>query len=285
MPANSSPPPGPGRRELTVEELEQGVRGGDRGVLGRAISLVESQRSDHRDLAASLLSRLLPLTGKAHRIGLSGVPGVGKSTFIETLGRRLLDQGRRVAVLAVDPSSPVSGGSILGDKTRMMLLAGDPRAFVRPSPSSGATGGVGRRTREAILLCEAAGFDVVFVETVGVGQSETVVADMVDTFVLLLIPGAGDQLQGIKRGILEVADVIAINKADGPQRALAQIAQGEYRSALQLLRGGDPGGVPAVLSCSALENVGLDELWAAVVDHRERLTASGALAEKRGQQQ
>lgn len=253
-------------------------------VLGRAISLIESRNPQHQARAAELLTRILPHTGNATRIGLSGVPGVGKSTFIETLGRFLTQLGLKVAVLAIDPSSLVSGGSILGDKTRMAELAVDPDAYIRPSPTAGALGGVGRRTRETMFLCEAAGFDVVLVETVGVGQSETLVSEMVDSFVLLLVPGAGDQLQGIKRGILEVADLVVVNKADGKHLPLARRAQREYQSALLILRGGAQDAPPSVLLCSALEKTGFDELWAQIQSHRQQLVESGGLEAKRQEQ-
>ena len=222
-------------QRLPVARYVDGVLGGDRAVLARAITLVESERADDMELAADVLDAVLPHTGRSYRVGITGVPGVGKSTFIDALGMHLIEsQGQRAAVLSVDPSSPVSGGSILGDKTRMERLSAQPEAFIRPSPARGHLGGVGRRTRETILLCEAAGFETVLVETVGVGQSETAVRSMVDTFVLLLLPGGGDQLQGIKRGIVEMVDVLAINKADGDLLARATEAQAEYRSALRL---------------------------------------------------
>jgi LAO/AO transport system kinase len=271
----------PRRRALSVDEYVAGVRAGDRAVLGRAISLVESNARAHHDLAQDVLTRLLPHTGGARRLGISGVPGVGKSTFIEALGTNLTRAGHRVAVLAVDPTSERTKGSILGDKTRMVMLSMDPRAFIRPSPSSGSLGGVGRKTRETILLCEAAGFDVVLVETVGVGQSETMVADMVDFFLVLMLAGAGDELQGIKRGILEVADLVAVNKADGGNEAAAERARREYKGALDLMRG--RGEVP-VIKCSALANLGLDALWDLVEKHRAAALASGALARNRNRQ-
>jgi LAO/AO transport system kinase len=272
------------RPVLSVEQHVDGVLAGDRAVLGRTISLVESVRPEHRAKADEVLQRLLPHTGKAHRIGVSGVPGVGKSTFLEALGMRLLEEGRRVAVLAIDPSSSVTGGSILGDKTRMERLAADRRAFIRPSPASGALGGVHRKTRETLWVCEAAGFDVVFVETVGVGQSEIAVADMVDTFLVLLLAGAGDELQGIKKGILEIADVLAINKADGEAKLAAERARREMVSALRLVRPAQDGWAVPVLTCSGLTGEGLEALWAALVGHRQALEASGALAERRERQ-
>ena len=269
-------------KRLDAQAYVDGVRGGDRAILARAITLIESEQPAHAALAQKVLEALLPETGGAYRVGISGVPGAGKSTFIDALGTRLTGRGHRVAVLAVDPTSSISGGSILGDKTRMSALSNDPNAFIRPSPTSGTLGGVARKTRESILLCEAAGFDVVLVETVGVGQSETIVAGMVDFFLVLLIAGAGDELQGIKRGILEVADMLAINKADGDNRPRAIRAQASYQSALRLMRGGS---VPPVLTCSALEKTGLDELWALVVESRAQREASGELQQTRRAQQ
>ncbi|MEM9290535.1 MAG: methylmalonyl Co-A mutase-associated GTPase MeaB [Acidobacteriota bacterium] len=281
----SSPsPPAPTRRRrdlLPVEDYEAGLLAGDRAMLGRAITLVESHKEEHQQLAQQLLARLLPRTGEAHRVGITGVPGVGKSTFIETLGKRLTDAGHRVAVLAVDPSSTVSGGSILGDKTRMESLARNPRAFIRPSPTRGSLGGVARKTRETMLLCEAAGYDVILVETVGVGQSEIVVAEMVDFFLLLMLAGAGDELQGIKRGIVEVADLLAITKADGANRAAAERARREYEGALHYLRPKGGNWRPPVLTVSAVEGEGLEALWQQVQDHRRALEASGEWREHR----
>ncbi|MEM9594051.1 MAG: methylmalonyl Co-A mutase-associated GTPase MeaB, partial [Acidobacteriota bacterium] len=274
----------PPRRRPSTEELADGVARGDRALLARAITLVESRRPEHREQAQDLLQRLLPSTGGALRVGITGVPGVGKSTFIEALGRRLLSAGHRPAVLAVDPSSSVSGGSILGDKTRMPELAADPRAYVRPSPSGGSLGGVAHKTRETLLLCEAAGYDVVLVETVGVGQSEIVVAEMVDTLLLLLLPGAGDELQGIKRGILELIDVVAVNKADGANAVAAQQARIEYRSGLKLVRPLHAEWSPPVLTCSGLAGEGLGEVWAAVEEHRGTLQKIGAFDAKRRRQ-
>ncbi|ETK37258.1 methylmalonyl Co-A mutase-associated GTPase MeaB [Microbispora sp. ATCC PTA-5024] len=248
------------------EDHLHGVLAGDRRWIARAITLVESTRPDHREAAQRLLVELTPHAGKARRVGVSGVPGVGKSTFIEALGTRLTAAGHRVAVLAVDPSSRRSGGSILGDKTRMARLAADPRAFIRPSPTAGTLGGVAKATREAMVVVEAAGYDVVLVETVGVGQSETAVADMVDTFLLLTLARTGDQLQGIKKGVLELADVIAVNKADGEHETAARRAARELSGALRLLRSDTP-----VLTCSGLTGAGLDELWAQVVRHQESL--------------
>lgn len=269
------------RPELDLQALVAGITGGDRAVLGRAITLVESAHPDHQKRAQELITALLPRTGSALRIGLSGVPGAGKSTFIETLGCALTARGQRVAVLAVDPSSGVSGGSILGDKTRMQKLASEQNAFIRPSPSSGALGGVARKTRESLLLCEAADYDVVIVETVGVGQSETDVAGMVDVFLALLLAGAGDELQGIKRGLLELVDLIAINKADGQGVERARRAAAEVRNALQILRGGDA--VP-VLACSAVEGTGVVEIYEALRELGEARRESGALQARRREQ-
>lgn len=233
---------------------------GDVRKLAKAITLVESRKSDHRAEAQTLLQEIIPFTGKAKRIGISGVPGVGKSTFIEQLGLKLCEQGLKVAVLAVDPSSPISGGSIMGDKTRMENLSRHPNAFVRPSPSAGALGGVAQKTRESMLLCEAAGFDVILVETVGVGQSEVAVSGMVDIFTVMLVPGAGDELQGIKKGIIELADILVINKADGDQKTLAELAKSHYEGALTLLSAKDFWQA-SVLTCSARDNQGLDLYW------------------------
>lgn len=252
-------------------------------MLSRAITLTESSREDHRTQAQAVLQALLPRTGKAMRVGVSGVPGVGKSSFIETLGQRLIQQGYRVAVLAVDPSSQRSGGSILGDKTRMGKLALSDASYIRPSPTGGHLGGVTRVTRESVLLCEAAGFDVILVETVGVGQSETVVADMVDCYLVLMLPGAGDELQGIKKGVLELADIIAVNKADGSSQIDAKQAKAAYQRALSILQ---PSGSwkPTALTCSALTGDGLDELWETVRAHRRLLIDSGELVALRESQ-
>ncbi len=269
-------------KRLDAQAYVDGVREGDRAILARAITLIESEQPAHAELAQDVLEALLPETGGAHRVGISGVPGAGKSTFIDALGTMLTGQGHRVAVLAVDPTSSISGGSILGDKTRMSTLSNDPNAFIRPSPTSGTLGGVARKTRETILLCEAAGFDAVLVETVGVGQSETIVAGMVDFFLVLLIAGAGDELQGIKRGILEVADMLAINKADGDNRARATSAQASYQSALRLMRGDN---APPVVTCSALEKTGLTELWALVAECRREQEVSGDFQRNRQAQQ
>lgn len=264
--------------------MEAGIRAGDRAALSRAITLVESTRGDHRAAAADLLDRLAPETGRSIRIGLSGVPGVGKSTLIDRFGALLTALGHRLAVLAVDPTSRRTGGSILGDKTRMARLAVDPNAFVRPSPSSGTLGGVAARTRETMLLCEAAGFDVILVETVGVGQSEVAVSEMVDLFLLLMLPGAGDELQGIKKGILEVADIIAVNKADGDNAGKARLAAAELRAALAILGPQAPLWNPPVLTLSGQTGEGLGELWATIARFRAVHEATGAFAERRSEQ-
>jgi LAO/AO transport system kinase len=271
-------------RPPDVQALAAEVRAGSRRALAKAITLVESTRADHQAEAQRLLELLLPQTGTAPRVGISGVPGAGKSTFIEAFGLYLLAQGKRVAVLAVDPSSARSGGSILGDKTRMQQLSASPQAFIRPSPSAGSLGGVARRTREAMLVCEAAGYDVVLVETVGVGQSEVAVAAMVDFFLVLMLPGAGDELQGIKKGIIELADALAVNKADGDNVRRAQQAATEYRSALRLFRHTTTTWDPPVTVVSALERRGMDDVWGIIEDHRAKLDATGELAAKRRSQ-
>jgi len=270
---------------LSVPDYVSGVLAGDRTVLARAITLIESQNAEHRACAQQVVQELLASTGGAHRVGITGVPGVGKSTFIDLLGIDLTAAGHQVAVLAVDPTSSRSGGSILGDKTRMERLSVDPRAFVRPSPAGRSLGGVTRATRETILLCEAAGFDVVLVETVGVGQSETVVSDMVDFFLVLMLAGAGDELQGIKKGVLELADMVAVNKADGDNVTRAELAAADYRSALHLMSPSSPSWSPPVITCSGLTGDGLAELWRQVELHREKLTAAGELAARRRTQQ
>lgn len=265
--------------------MAAGVLAGNRRAAARAITLIESTRDDHRRAAEELLATLMPRTGKAVRIGFTGIPGVGKSTLIEAFGLYLLEQGHRPAVLAVDPSSPVSGGSILGDKTRMEYLSRDARAFIRPSPSGGTLGGVARRTREAMLVCEAAGHDVILIETVGVGQSETAVAGMVDTFVLLVAPGAGDELQGIKKGIVELADMIVVTKADGDLAAAASRAARDYASALHLLgRSGDDGADVEVVSCSSATGLGIDAIWAGIMRHRDHAMRTGSYDLRRGEQ-
>ncbi|MFF1418077.1 methylmalonyl Co-A mutase-associated GTPase MeaB [Streptomyces sp. NPDC058280] len=270
---------------IDIDSYAKGVLDGSRSYIARAITLVESTRPDHRALAQRLLTELLPYAGKARRIGISGVPGVGKSTFIDALGTLLTGLGHRVAVLAVDPSSSRTGGSILGDKTRMERLAVDPAAFVRPSPTAGTLGGVAKATRETIIVMEAAGYDVVLVETVGVGQSETTVANMVDSFLLLTLARTGDQLQGIKKGVLELADVITVNKADGPHERDARSAARELAGALRLMHPVDAAWTPPVLSCSAREGSGLDTVWERLEQHRAVLEADGRLARKRRDQQ
>jgi LAO/AO transport system kinase len=268
-----------------VAALAEGVLAADRRSVSRAITLVESRRADHREQAQELLVELLPHAGGARRVGISGVPGVGKSTFVDELGIRLTAEGSRVAVLAVDPSSARSGGSILGDKTRMSRLAADPHAFIRPSPTAGTLGGVAQATRESMVVVEAAGYDVVLVETVGVGQSEVAVAEMVDSFLFLTLARTGDSLQGIKRGILEIADVIAVNKADGPGAEDARRAARELSQAIRLLRGRGTGWDVPVLTCSGLTGEGLGEVWDRLVEHQERMRASGAFDERRRTQQ
>ncbi|MCP4048061.1 MAG: methylmalonyl Co-A mutase-associated GTPase MeaB [Gammaproteobacteria bacterium] len=264
--------------------LVDGVLKGNRRALAQAITLVESTRSDHRNAADDLLRQLTPHSGKVIRLGISGVPGVGKSTFVEALGNHVIDQGHRVAVLTVDPSSAISGGSILGDKTRMELLSRRPEAYIRPSPAGKTLGGVTRRTREAMILCEAAGFDVVFVETVGVGQSETRVADMTDMFLLLQLPGGGDELQGIKRGIMELADLVLINKADDEMQTLAGRTAAEYRNALRLLHPRSLNWKVEVQTCSARDGVGIAEAWDLVLKHRAVLESGNQLADRRAAQ-
>ncbi|MFJ2173542.1 methylmalonyl Co-A mutase-associated GTPase MeaB [Streptomyces sp. NPDC101062] len=270
---------------IDIDSYAKGVLDGSRSYIARAVTLVESTRTDHRALAQRLLTELLPHSGRARRIGISGVPGVGKSTFIDALGTLLTGLGHRVAVLAVDPSSSRTGGSILGDKTRMERLAVDPAAFVRPSPTAGTLGGVAKATRETIIVMEAAGYDVVLVETVGVGQSETTVANMVDSFLLLTLARTGDQLQGIKKGVLELADVITVNKADGPHERDARSAARELAGALRLMHPVDAAWTPPVLSCSAREGTGLETVWERLEQHRQVLDADGRLARKRSDQQ
>jgi LAO/AO transport system kinase len=271
-------------RRPSVEELARKLRAGDRASLARAITLTESRRADHRAQARALLQAILPETGRAIRVGITGVPGVGKSTLIDTLGTNLTAQGHNVAVLAVDPSSVRTGGSVLGDKTRMARLSSDANAYIRPSPAAGTLGGVAARSRETMLLCEAAGFDVILVETVGVGQSETAVADLTDFFLVLMLPGAGDELQGIKKGIIELADMIAVNKAEGDGAARAKAAAAEYKAALHILSPPSSTWSPPVVTVSGLANEGLDKLWAQIMEHRRKLTASGEMAAKRSAQ-
>ncbi|MGW1914603.1 methylmalonyl Co-A mutase-associated GTPase MeaB [Streptomyces sp. NPDC002076] len=270
---------------IDLDTYVKGVLDGKRAIVARAITLVESTRPAHRSAAQELLTQLLPHSGRARRIGVSGVPGVGKSTFIDAFGTMLTSLGHRVAVLAVDPSSTRTGGSILGDKTRMERLAVDPAAFVRPSPSAGTLGGVAKATRESMVVMEAAGYDVILVETVGVGQSETTVAEMVDSFLLLTLARTGDQLQGIKKGVLELADVIAVNKADGPHERDAKAAARELAGALRLMHGKEAFWTPPVLSCSARESTGLDTVWERLEQHRTLLDSTGRLTAKRRDQQ
>src|SRR5215467_6704600 len=276
------------RRQPTIPDLAdlaRGVRARERAVIARAITLMESRRYDHQKAARHLVQELLPSTGKAIRVGITGAPGVGKSTTIDALGTFLTDKGCKVAVLAVDPSSARSGGSILADKTRMPRLSSDSNAFVRPSPASGTLGGVAAKTRESMLICEAAGYDVVLVETIGTGQSETMVADMTDFFLVLMLPGAGDELQGLKKGIVELADMIAVNKADGDNIERAKVAAAEYRAALNILTPQSATWSPPVVTYSALTGNGIAELWGQVLAHKDKMTASGELDTRRRDQQ
>ena len=273
------------RRLPDMERLLSGIRAGERAVIARAITLIESSRSDDRKAGRELVQRLLPFTGDSVRVGITGAPGVGKSTTIDALGTLLTGRGHKVAVLAVDPSSTVSGGSILADKTRMGRLAADANAFVRPSPSSGTLGGVAARTRECMLILEAAGYDCVLVETMGTGQAETVVAEMTDFFLVLMLPGAGDELQGLKKGVVELADMIAVNKADGDNRGRAIAAAAEYRAALNILTPRSVLWSPPVVPYSALTGEGIAGVWDIVLDHRKRMSESGELEARRRQQQ
>lgn len=272
------------KKVLRVDEYVEGIRSGNRTILSQAITLIESSKPAHQEIAREIIRRCLPYTNSSVRIGITGVPGVGKSTFIESLGNYICSENQSVAVLAVDPSSEISGGSILGDKTRMETLVNNPRAYIRPSPSSGSLGGVARKTRETIYLCEAAGFDVILIETVGVGQSETAVHSMVDFFLLLMLGGAGDELQGIKRGIMEMADAIAITKADGDNILRTKIAKAEYENALHLFPPAASGWTPSVAICSALKNTGMNEIWDTVLQYLHQTRENGYFRQKRMQQ-
>jgi len=268
----------------TLEQYVNGILKGDPSMLGQAITLIESSRGEHMEMAQQIIEQCLPYAGNSLRIGITGVPGVGKSTFIESLGTKITSSGHQLAVLAVDPTSERTGGSILGDKTRMEKLAADPKTFIRPSPSGDSLGGVARKTREAVVLCEAAGFDTIFIETVGVGQSETSVHSMVDFFLLLMLAGAGDELQGIKRGIMEMADAIAITKADGPNRTKAEMAQKEYQKALHLFPPPQSGWTTRVLTCSALRNEGIDQVWESIHEYIRFTRENGYFTKNRRQQ-
>ncbi len=272
------------RRQLTVDDYVEGVLEQNRTILARAITLIESNADVHRDIGQEVLQRLLPHAGRSTRVGITGVPGAGKSTFVENLGVRLCEMGHQVAVLAVDPSSSLSGGSILGDKTRMEKLSRDTRAFIRPSPTGGALGGVAEKSRSTIVLCEAAGYDTILVETVGVGQNETTVRQMVDCFLLLTIAGAGDDLQGIKKGVVELADIFAVNKADGNNKMRAQRARSEMQTVLHYLTPYTPDWKIPALTCSALSGEGVDEVWSAVGDFYTHLKEHGLLEVRRAQQ-
>lgn len=272
------------KKNYSVDEYVEGVLSGNTTILSQAITLLESSRSEHYEMAQLIIERCLPHSEKSIRIGITGVPGAGKSTFIETLGKKITSLGHKLAVLAIDPSSEKSHGSILGDKTRMETLSSDPDAFIRPSPSTGSLGGVARKTRESIILCEAAGFDIIFVETVGVGQSETLVHSMVDFFLLLMISGAGDELQGIKRGIMEMADAIAINKADGSNLQKAEATRVIFQNALSLFPGQASGWLPKVMICSALEIRGIDEIWDTITDKVKLCRDNGFFVKKRKSQ-
>jgi LAO/AO transport system kinase len=268
----------------TAHEIAQAIRAGDRRAMARAITLLESTRDEDHETGQAVLEALIAESGDAIRVGITGPPGVGKSTLIEALGLHLIEQGKRVAVLAVDPSSPVTGGSILGDKTRMEKLAVCPEAFIRPSPSGGSLGGVANRTREVMLLCEAAGYDVVLIETVGIGQSEVAVSSMVDFFLVMLLPAGGDELQGIKKGVVELADALVVNKADGPMKSVAERTRAEYGGALELIRSSSAAWRPRATAVSALESRGIAEIWEMILEHHELFRASGRFDERRREQ-
>lgn len=272
------------KKELTKEEYVSGIRSGNRTILSRAITIIESTRNEHRELAQEIIEACIPFAGNSIRIGITGVPGVGKSTFIESLGNYTIDKGFKLAVLAIDPSSTRTRGSILGDKTRMETLSNNDNAFIRPSPTAGSLGGVARKTRESIYLCEAAGYDSIFIETVGVGQSETAVHSMVDFFLLLMLAGAGDELQGIKRGIIEMADSIAINKTDSTSEKQVHQAVREYKNALHLFPEPESGWSPKVTTCSALKGDGIGEIWQLIQDYLASTKNSGFFKKKRNQQ-
>ncbi len=272
------------RRELSLEDYQKGILAGDRVVLSRAITLIESTKSEHRAIARELIEHCLPHSGQSIRLGITGTPGVGKSTFIEAFGQHLIAQGHRLAVLAIDPTSQLSKGSILGDKTRMGKLATAEAAFIRPTAAGDSLGGVARKTREAIILCEAAGFDTLIIETVGVGQSETAVHSMVDFFLLLILPGAGDELQGIKRGIVEMADLVAVNKADGEREKLAKQARQAYRNALHLFPPTESGWIPKAVTCSALSGMGIADIWTIIQEYRVFSHNNGFFEHRRGEQ-
>ncbi|PKQ61668.1 ATPase/protein kinase [Labilibaculum manganireducens] len=272
------------RKKHSVEDYVQGILDGNIGMLSQAITLIESSKHEHQSVAQEIIERCLPYSGKSVRIGVTGVPGAGKSTFIEAFGKHVTGHGHKLAVLAIDPSSERSKGSILGDKTRMEELAVDPKAYIRPSPSAGSLGGVARKTRESLILCEAAGFDTILIETVGVGQSETAVHSMVDFFLLIKIAGAGDELQGIKRGIMEMADAISINKADGNNIHKAQLARVQFENALHLFPQSPSGWIPKVLTCSSIEKTGIDEIWDNIMEYCSHTQQNGYFDQRRSEQ-